>query len=33
MAFVILTLVLLGMGVYLSFKVSNSKDDKFPAKY
>ncbi|MBB6005444.1 hypothetical protein HNP25_004118 [Arcicella rosea] len=32
MALAIVSIMLLGMGVYLSFKVSNHRDDKFPMK-
>lgn len=32
MIFVLFAILLLGMGVYLSFKVTNNKDDSYPIK-
>ena len=32
MIFVLFAMLLLGMGVYLSFKVTNNKDDRYPIK-
>lgn len=32
MIFVLFAILLLGMGVYLSFKVTNSDDERFPVK-